>query len=95
MARETIVSNFKLKGREILSSYAAYTIEGVMTARVKRGKDSWTIEERNGIAKGTSDGENEAIYIPNDKAIKSIEKNIVPLLPYKVVIKNESVYIDL
>jgi hypothetical protein len=30
---------------------------------VKRGKDSWTIEERNGIAKGTSDGENEAIYI--------------------------------
>ena len=87
MARETIVSNFNLKGREILSSYAAYTIEGVMTARVKRGRDSWTIEERNGIAKGTSDGENEAIYIPNDKAIKSIEKNIVPLLPKKVVIK--------
>jgi len=87
MARETIVSNFKLRGREILSSYAAYTIEGVMSARVKRGRDSWTIEERNGIAKGTSDGENEAIYIPNDKAIKSIEKNIVPLLPKKVVIK--------
>jgi enolase len=87
MPRETIVSNFKLKGREILSSYAAYTIEGVMTARVKRGRDSWTIEERNGIAKGTSDGENEAIYIPNDKAIKSIEKNIVPLLPKKVIIR--------
>ncbi len=87
MARETVVSNFKLKGREILSSYAAYTLEGAMTARVKRGKDSWTIEERNGIAKGTSDGENEAIYIPNNRAIKSIEKNIVPLLPKKVVIK--------
>jgi len=87
MARETIVSGFRLKGREILSSYAAYTIEGVMSARVKRGRDSWTIEERNGIAKGTSDGENEAIYIPNDKAIKSIKKNIEPLLPKKVVIK--------
>lgn len=87
MARETIVSNFKLKGREILSSYAAYTIEGVMTAKVKRGRESWTIEERNGIAKGTSDGENEAIYIPNDKALKSIEKNIAPLLPRKVIIK--------
>lgn len=87
MPRETIVSNFKLKGREILSSYAAYTIEGVMTARVKRGKDSWTIEERNGIAKGTSDGENEAIYIPNDKALRSIEKNIAPLLPRKAVIR--------
>ncbi|MFC1839055.1 hypothetical protein ACFL1N_05720 [Thermodesulfobacteriota bacterium] len=87
MARETIVTGFRLKGREILSSYAAYTIEGVMSARVKRGRDSWTIEERNGIAKGTSDGENEAIYIPNDKAIKSIRKNIEPLLPKKVVIK--------
>jgi enolase len=87
MARETVVSRFTLKGREILSSYAAFTLEGVMTARVKRGKDTWTIEERNGIAKGTSDGENEAIYIPNPRAIKSIEKNIVPLLPRKVVIK--------
>ena len=87
MARETVVSNFRLKGREILSSYAAFTIEGIMTARVKRGKDTWTIEERNGIAKGTSDGENEAIYIPNRRAIKSIEKNIVPLLPGRVVIK--------
>ncbi|MBN1906315.1 MAG: hypothetical protein JW927_14585 [Deltaproteobacteria bacterium] len=87
MAKETIITNFTLKGREVLSSYAAYTIEGVMTARVKRGRDTWTIEERNGIAKGTSDGENEAIYIENDKAIKSIEKNIVPLLPKKVVIK--------
>jgi enolase len=58
-----------------------------MTARVQRGKDAWTIEQRNGIAKGTSDGENEAIYIPNDAAIKSIVKNIVPLLPKKVVIR--------
>lgn len=87
MARETVVSKFTLKGREILSSYASYTIEGVMSARVRRGKDTWTIEERNGIAKGTSDGEAEAIYIPNPKAIKSIEKNIVPLLPKKVVIR--------
>jgi len=87
MARETVITKFTLKGREVLSSYAAYTIEGVMTARVKRNKDTWTIEERNGIAKGTSDGENEAIYIPNDKALKSIEKNILPLLPKKVVIK--------
>ena len=87
MARETIVSRFTLKGREILSSYAAYTIEGVMQARVKSGRDSWTIEERNGIAKGTSDGENEAIYIPNHKALKSMEKNIFPLLPKKVVIR--------
>ncbi|OFZ22695.1 MAG: hypothetical protein A2202_01350 [Bdellovibrionales bacterium RIFOXYA1_FULL_36_14] len=88
MARETIVSNFSLKGREILSSYAAFTLEGVMTASVKRGKESFNIEERNGIAKGTSDGENEAIYIPNDKAIQSITKNIGPLLPKKVVIKS-------
>ncbi len=87
MAQETVITKFTLKGREILSSYAAMTIEGVMTARVARGKDTWTIEERNGIAKGTSDGENEAIYIPNDKAIASIEKNIVPLLPKKVVIR--------
>lgn len=90
MAKETVVSKFNLTGREILSSYAAYTIEGVMSARVQRGKDSWTIEERNGIAKGTSDGENEAIYIPNDKAIRSISKNIVPLLPKKVVIRKPS-----
>jgi enolase len=83
---ETIVSNFKLKGREILSSYAAFTLEGVMSAKVKRGKENFTITERNGIAKGTSDGEAEAIYIPNDKAIKSISKNIEPLLPKKVVI---------
>ena len=87
MAKETVFSKFTLKGREILSSYASMTIEGVMTARVERGKDSWTVEERNGIAKGTSDGENEAIYIPNDKAIESIRKNIVPLLPKKVVIR--------
>lgn len=87
MAKETVVSNFTLKGREILSSYANFTLEGEMTATVTRGKQSWTIQERNGIAKGTSDGENEAIYIDNDKAIASIKKNIVPLLPKKVVIK--------
>ena len=87
MAKETILTKFTLKGREILSSYANFTIEGVMTARVQQGKDAWTIEERNGIAKGTSDGENEAIYIPNDKAIESIKNNIVQLLPKKVVIK--------
>ncbi|NLA75317.1 MAG: hypothetical protein GX846_07600 [Deltaproteobacteria bacterium] len=87
MAKEIIITDFTLKGREVLSSYASYTIEGVMTARVKRGRYTWKIEERNGIAKGTSDGENEAIYIPNDKAIKSITKNIVPLLPKKVVIR--------
>jgi enolase len=90
MAQETIVSKFNLMGREILSSYAAYTIEGIMSARVQRGKDTWTIQERNGIAKGTSDGENEAIYIPNDKAIQSISKNILPLLPKKVVIRKPS-----
>jgi enolase len=94
MARETIVSNFTLKAREILSSYANFTLEGVMTARVSRGKDSWTTEERNGIAKGTSDGEAEAIYIPNDMAIKSVAKNIVPLLPKKVVIKKPSDILD-
>jgi enolase len=88
MAKETIITKFTLKGREILSSYANFTLEGAMSARVTRGKDAWTIEQRNGIAKGTSDGENEAIYIPNDQAIKSIEKNIVPLLPKKVVIKS-------
>lgn len=83
---QTIVSNFKLKGRETLSSYAAFTLEGEMTARVQKDGDSWTIVERNGVAKGTSDGENEAIYIKNPDAIKSIEKNIAPLLPEKVVI---------
>jgi len=87
MARATEISSFKLMGREILSSYAAYTIEGVMDARVKRGRDSWNIEERNGIAKGTSDGENEALYIPNPRAIRSIERNIAPLLPKRVVIR--------
>jgi len=87
MTRATEISSFKLMGREILSSYAAYTIEGVMEARVKKGKDSWNIEERNGIAKGTSDGENEALYIPNPRAISSIERNIAPLLPKKVVIR--------
>ena len=87
MAKETTVSNFKLKGREILSSYANFTLEGEITAKVTRGKEAWTITERNGIPKGTSDGENEAVYIANDKAIASIEKNISKLLPKKVVIK--------
>ena len=65
-----------------------------MTARVSKGKDSWTIEERNGIAKGTSDGENEAIYIPNDQAIKSIEKNIVPTLPKKSGYQGPGLYYE-
>jgi enolase len=88
MAAATIVSNFTLKGREILSSYANFTIEGELTARVTRGEQSWTISERNGIPKGTSDGENEAVYIANDKAIASIATNIAPLLPQKVVINS-------
>lgn len=82
----TVVTDITLKGRETLSSYAAFTLEGEMTARVERCGDKWTIVERNGVAKGTSDGEEEAIYIPNDKAIKSIKENIVPLLPEKVMI---------
>ncbi|MDG5815322.1 hypothetical protein QA601_09545 [Chitinispirillales bacterium ANBcel5] len=94
MPKETVVSSFRLKGREILSSYASLTLEGVMTAKVKRGSETFTIEERNGIAKGTSDGENEAIYIPNDKAIASIEKNIAPLLPRRVVIRKPSDIFD-
>ena len=94
MSQETIVSKFTLKGREILSSYASFTLEGVMSARVKRGKDTFSIEERNGIAKGTSDGEAEAIYIPNNKAIKSIEKNIAPLLPKKVIIRKPKDILD-
>ncbi len=87
MEKETVISNFTLKGREILSSYAAYTIEGEMTAEVEKGSEKWTILERNGIAKGTSDGESEAIYIPNADAVKSMETNIRPLLPAKVIIK--------
>jgi enolase len=94
MAKETIVSNFKLKGREILSSYANFTLEGEITAKVTRGKEAWTITERNGIPKGTSDGENEAVYIPNDKAIESIDKNIAKLLPKKVTIKTPQDILD-
>ena len=90
----TMLSNFKLKGREILSSYASFTLEGEMTARVQRGGQAYTITERNGIAKGTSDGESEAIYIANDKAIKSIEKNIAPLLPQKVIIRKPKDILD-
>jgi len=86
MATQTTITKFKLTAREILSSYAAFTLEGVMTAHVQRGKETFIIEQRNGIAKGTSDGENEAVYIPNEKAIASVTKNIVPLLPKKVVI---------
>lgn len=88
MAKQTTVSNFKLKGREILSSYASFTLEGEITAKASRGRETWTLTERNGIPKGTSDGENEAVYIANDKAIKSIDKNIAKLLPKKVVIKS-------
>ncbi len=87
MSIKTIISDFTITGREILSSYAAFTLEGEMTARVKRGSDTWTITERNGVPKGTSDGEAEAIYIANEDAIKSIEKNIVPLLPKEVVVE--------
>jgi enolase len=91
---KTTVSNFTLKGRETLSSYAAFTLEGEMTARVEREGDKWTIVERNGVAKGTSDGENEAIYIENEDAIKSIEKHIVPLLPEKVEIEKPRDILD-
>jgi enolase len=86
MPKQTIVSNFQLKGREILSSYASFTLEGEITAKVRRGRESWTITERNGIPKGTSDGANEAVYIPNDRAIRSLEHNIQKLLPKRVVI---------
>ncbi|OFZ54850.1 MAG: hypothetical protein A2428_00440 [Bdellovibrionales bacterium RIFOXYC1_FULL_54_43] len=88
MAKPVVVSKFQLKGREILSSYAAFTLEGEMTAWVERGKEKFWITERNGVAKGTSDGENEAIYIENGKAIANLEKKIAPLLPKKVVIKS-------
>jgi enolase len=94
MARETIITNFKLRGREILSSYASFTLEGELTAKVQQGTKEWTLTERNGIAKGTSDGEAEAIYIANDLALASIEKNIAPLLPRKVVIRKPSDIID-
>lgn len=94
MAKTTTLSRFTLKGREILSSYANFTLEGEITAKVERGKETWTITERNGIPKGTSDGENEAVYIPNDKAIASIAKNIVPLLPKKVVIASPKDILD-
>jgi enolase len=94
MAKQTTVSNFKLKGREILSSYASFTLEGEITAKASRGRETWTLTERNGIPKGTSDGENEAVYIPNDKAIKSIDKHIAKLLPKKVVISSPADILD-
>src|SRR6201992_2524765 len=94
MAKKTTLTRFTLKGREILSSYASFTLEGEVTARVERGKDTWTITERNGVPKGTSDGENEAVYIANDKAIASITKNIAPLLPRKVVIESPQDILD-
>jgi enolase len=94
MSKKTIVTDFKLTGREILSSYAAFTIEGEMSARVQRGGDSWTIVERNGIPKGTSSGSREAIYIDNDEAIESIRDNIVPLLPDKVEITKPKDILD-
>jgi len=94
MKGKTIVTDFKLIGREILSSYAAFTLEGEMTARVHRNGDSWTIVERNGIPKGTSDGENEAIYIKNSEAITSIKDHIVPLLPKEVIIEKPQDILD-
>lgn len=93
-ATETTVSRLKLTGREILSSYASFTLEGEITAQVTRGKETWTLTERNGIPKGTSDGENEAVYISNDKAIKSMHAKIAPLLPKKVVIRQPKDILD-
>ena len=90
----TTVTQFTLKAREILSSYASFTLEGEMTALVTRGKERFRLTERNGIAKGTSDGESEAIYIPNDQAIRSVRKNIAPLLPRKVVIRKPRDILD-
>lgn len=87
-SKSVVVSKFQLKGREILSSYAAFTLEGEITAWVERGKEKFWMTERNGIAKGTSDGENEAIYIENAKAIENIRKKINALLPKKVVIQS-------
>lgn len=94
MAKQTIVSNFSLKGREILSSYANFTLEGEVSAKVTRGDETWTVTERNGIAKGTSDGENEAVYIANDQALASITSNIAPLLPAQVSISNPKDLLD-
>lgn len=94
MARETVISKLQLKGREILSSYASFTIEGVMSARVQSDQDCFSLEERNGIAKGTSDGVSEALYLPNFQALESIEKNIAPLLPAKVIIRQPQDIID-
>lgn len=93
-AQETTVSKLKLTGREILSSYASFTLEGEISAQATRGKDTWTLTERNGIPKGTSDGENEAVYIANDKAIKSLNSKIAPLLPRKVVIRSPKDILD-
>ncbi|HNR99761.1 MAG TPA: hypothetical protein PKX48_08075 [Planctomycetota bacterium] len=90
----TIVSDFTLTGREILSSYASFTLEGEMTALVRRGRERFRIRERNGIAKGTSDGQFEAVYIPNDAAIASIRKRIARLLPKKVVIRTPRDILD-
>jgi enolase len=94
MKHETILTNLTLDAREILSSYAAFTLEGEMTARVFKGEDAWTLVERNGIAKGTSDGASEAIYIPNIEAIGSLKKNIVPLLPARIVIEKPRDILD-
>ncbi len=91
---ETIVTGIKLKGRETLSSYAAMTLEGEITAKVKRGKEAFTLVECNAVPKGTSDGEAEAIYIPTKRAITSMEKNIAPLLPKKITIKKPQDILD-
>lgn len=94
MAKQTTVSGFSLKGREILSSYANFTLEGEISAKATRGDETWTVTERNGIAKGTSDGENEAVYIANDQALASMTKNIAPLLPAQVVINRPKDILD-
>jgi enolase len=88
MHREAKLSHFTLQARETLSSYASFTIEGEMTAKVSRGEEVWTITQRNGIPKGTSDGDKEALYIPNDRAIESVTRNIAPLLPKQVTIRS-------
>lgn len=87
MTEPTRLSRLELRGREVLSSYASFTIEGEITAHVQRAGEAWTHTERNGIPKGTSDGSHEAVYLPNAAAIESLERNIAPLLPAHVLIE--------
>jgi enolase len=90
MDAPTIVSRLRLRGRETLSSYASFTLEGELTAHVQRTGESWTHCERNGVPKGTSDGSHEAVYVPVADAIRSLEAHIAPLLPAQVVIEHPS-----